>query len=222
MRLDRMDLVGLAREVVGRSRRRRTLARQTTSLRAWAPVLVRTKAIHQHLLSRTLCIRDSLRLHKIWSLIDLREVACVPGGGGVAVSKAARTRQLYNQRKHQRTKAKKCRFVEFAGWIGDTFPPQELYSGRGCLECPPPMLPAGCFACPPTPVLPAVCWLFCLYLLLSAACCLVVVLLASPPLALPAACWLLARLPPSAACCLLVILLDPHPSAQAEPNRPRN
>ena len=59
--------------------------------------------------------------------------------GGIAgsddgVSKAARTRQLYNQRKHHRTKAKKNRFEEFAAWVVGTFGEGRLYGGRGCLD----------------------------------------------------------------------------------------
>ena len=49
---------------------------------------------------------------------------------GIVLSKAARTRQLYNQRKHHRTKAKKCRFVEFAKWVTSTFPEEVQLCAR--------------------------------------------------------------------------------------------
>jgi hypothetical protein len=53
---------------------------------------------------------------------------------GIVLSKAARTRQLYNQRKHHRTKAKKCRFAEFAKWVTSTFP-DEVHSRSQWISC---------------------------------------------------------------------------------------
>eukprot|EP01045_Picozoa_sp_COSAG04_P038315 COSAG04_NODE_10209_length_796_cov_0.967001_1_plen_157_part_10 len=65
------------------------------------------------------------------------------------VSKAARTRQLYNQRKHHRTKAKKNRFEEFAAWVVGTFGEGRLYGGRGCLDVAVRSRPAPCLSCRP-------------------------------------------------------------------------
>ena len=66
------------------------------------------------------------------------------GGGGLVVSHGVRTRQLYNQRKHHRTKAKKNRFAEFAQWVAATFPdevgtivvpPSLSARWRSCAHC---------------------------------------------------------------------------------------